>query len=270
MDTFVDSSWYFLRYLDNENTEKPFEPTVVNQWMPVDLYIGGLEHGNKRLHVCFFPDFTVDDNRFAFFLCFSLFSWLALTHLFVARFIQHFMHSKGLCTSQEPFKRFIPIGKTISLVNEASAQRVLLFLPGMVQGKTFKTASGQYVSKENALAIDKHKNVHASTKEPLVIEWEKMSKSKYNGVDPQDIIDRYGVDFTRILMLNFVHPRSQRNFTRKCCSLISHTCHVEGWMAQVTCILRLWVPEVNSGAHAPQSRKHRCLLTKTLLHYEID
>jgi leucyl-tRNA synthetase len=45
MDTFVDSSWYFLRYLDNENTSKPFEPDIVNQFMPVDLYIGGLEHG---------------------------------------------------------------------------------------------------------------------------------------------------------------------------------------------------------------------------------
>lgn len=47
MDTFVDSSWYFLRYLDNTNTTKPFEPAIVNQLMPVDLYIGGLEHGNE-------------------------------------------------------------------------------------------------------------------------------------------------------------------------------------------------------------------------------
>ncbi|CAF3779416.1 unnamed protein product [Adineta steineri] len=161
MDTFVDSSWYFLRYLDNENTEKPFEPNIVNKLMPVDLYIGGLEH--------------------------------ALTHLFVARFIQHFMHSKGLCTSLEPFKRFIPIG--------------------MVQGKTYKTSNGQYVTKDKVLTVDKNTMIHSLTKERVEVDWEKMSKSKYNGTDPQEIIDAYGVDFTRLLMLNFVHPRSLRNFT---------------------------------------------------------
>ena len=59
MDTFVDSSWYFLRYLDSQNTSKPFEPTIVNELMPVDLYIGGLEHGNffkQKNDVCFFLD----------------------------------------------------------------------------------------------------------------------------------------------------------------------------------------------------------------------
>ncbi|CAF0945736.1 unnamed protein product [Rotaria sordida] len=160
MDTFVDSSWYFLRYLDNENTTKPFDSNIVNKLMPVDLYIGGLEH--------------------------------ALTHLFVARFIQHFMYSKGLCTSIEPFKRFIPIG--------------------MVQSKTYKTSNGQYVSKDNIITIEKNTVMHSLTKEPLQIDWEKMSKSKYNGIDPQEIIDQYGVDFARLLMLTSVHPRSLRNF----------------------------------------------------------
>ena len=83
----------------------------------------------------------------------------------------------------------------------------------MVQGKTYKTSTGQYVSKDNIETINKNTVVHSSSKEPLEISWEKMSKSKYNGVDPQEFIDQYGVDFTRILMLNFVHPRSLRNFT---------------------------------------------------------
>lgn len=85
----------------------------------------------------------------------------------------------------------------------------------MVQGRTYKTSTGQYVTKENVQAMDKNTIVHASTKEKLQIDWEKMSKSKHNGVDPEEIVDKYGVDFTRILMLSFVHPRSLRNFTRK-------------------------------------------------------
>ncbi|CAF1313383.1 unnamed protein product [Rotaria sordida] len=86
------------------------------------------------------------------------------------------MYSKGLCASKEPFKRFIPIG--------------------MVQGKTYKTSSGQYVRKDDTLTIDKNTIIHLLTKEPLEIDWEKMSKSKYNGTDPQETIDQYGVDFT--------------------------------------------------------------------------
>lgn len=84
----------------------------------------------------------------------------------------------------------------------------------MVQGKTYKTLSGQYVRKDQVLTIDKSTTVHSLTKEPLQIDWEKMSKSKHNGIDPEEIIDKYGVDFTRLLMLSFVHPRSLRNFTR--------------------------------------------------------
>ena len=93
----------------------------------------------------------------------------------------------------------------------------------MVQGKTYKTQNGQYVSKDKIKTIDKNSNVHAVTNESLVVDWEKMSKSKYNGTDPQDIIDQYGVDFTRLLMLNFVHPRSQRNFTCKLVIIKSST-----------------------------------------------
>jgi leucyl-tRNA synthetase len=83
----------------------------------------------------------------------------------------------------------------------------------MVQGKTYKTSNGQYVTKDKTLKINKNTTVHSVTKEPIEIGWEKMSKSKSNGIDPEEIINQYGVDFTRLVMLNFVHPRSLRNFT---------------------------------------------------------
>ena len=78
MDTFVDSSWYFLRYLDPTNSAEIFDKNKVSKGMPVDLYIGGKEH--------------------------------AVLHLYYARFIGHFLHSEGLLPEREPFKRLLVQG----------------------------------------------------------------------------------------------------------------------------------------------------------------
>jgi leucyl-tRNA synthetase len=78
MDTFVDSSWYFLRYPSARLTSAPFEPDVVNAWMPVDMYIGGPEH--------------------------------ACMHLLYARFIHMVMHDLGYVAAAEPFKRLVHQG----------------------------------------------------------------------------------------------------------------------------------------------------------------
>lgn len=78
MDTFVDSSWYYLRYLDPHNTKKIFDKKLTDKYMPVDLYIGGKEH--------------------------------AVLHLYYARFIHHFLYSQGLVPTSEPFSRLLVQG----------------------------------------------------------------------------------------------------------------------------------------------------------------
>jgi leucyl-tRNA synthetase len=73
MDTFMDSSWYFLRYIDNHNNEEIFDKELINKWMPVDHYIGGIEH--------------------------------AILHLLYARFMVKFLHDHHNLAVDEPFKR---------------------------------------------------------------------------------------------------------------------------------------------------------------------
>lgn len=164
MDTFVDSSWYYLRYLDSENTQEIFDKNIVSQAMPVDLYIGGKEH--------------------------------AVLHLYYARFMNHFLHSQGLVPCSEPFSR--------------------LLVQGMVMGRSFRVkGSGRYVQEHEVDITNAKKNqaVVKDTKEAVVMSWEKMSKSKMNGVDPGDMFREYGTDTTRLIILADVAPTSHRNWS---------------------------------------------------------
>ncbi len=81
MDTFVDSSWYFLRYIDPKNTTEPFGKDVTNKWMPVDQYIGGVEH--------------------------------AIMHLLYARFFVKAFNEMGMIDFNEPFKNLLTQGMVL-------------------------------------------------------------------------------------------------------------------------------------------------------------
>ncbi|OIW30063.1 leucyl-tRNA synthetase [Coniochaeta ligniaria NRRL 30616] len=156
MDTFVDSSWYYMRFIDAHNEHAPFSAEKVRQFLPVDLYIGGIEH--------------------------------AILHLLYARFIYKFLMKSPLVSGDkqeglhEPFKRLIT--------------------QGMVQGKTYTDpATGRFLKPEEVDVSDLSKPVIIATGKRPNVSFEKMSKSKYNGVDPTDFIARYGADATRAHMI---------------------------------------------------------------------
>ena len=126
MDTFIDSSWYFLRYTDARNRQQPFDPALANTWMPVDQYTGGVEH--------------------------------AILHLLYSRFFQKVLHDAGLVDAVEPFSR--------------------LFTQGMVT--RFGTA---------------------------------MSKSRGNGVAPDDLVAREGADAGRMYEMFIGPPEEDAEWT---------------------------------------------------------
>ena len=147
MDTFIDSSWYFLRYTDANNPKEAFNKEKVNDWMPVDQYVGGIEH--------------------------------AILHLLYSRFFTKVLRDRGLLNCDEPFKR--------------------LLTQGMVQGMTYKNPNtGKYIPSEEVNPDDPK---DPNTGEPLSVFYEKMSKSKYNGVDPLEVLEKYGADTARMFIL---------------------------------------------------------------------
>ena len=148
MDTFMCSSWYYLRYTDANNQGQAFSRAAVDAWMPVDQYVGGVEH--------------------------------AILHLLYSRFFTKVLAQRGLVASNEPFKQ--------------------LLTQGMVQAVTYRNPSSRrYIAP--AVVADPSNPQDPDSGEALEVFFEKMSKSKYNGVDPGAVIDRYGADTARMFIL---------------------------------------------------------------------
>ena len=163
MDTFVDSSWYFMRYCDAKN-DKAMVGAGTQYWMPMDQYIGGIEH--------------------------------AILHLLYARFWTKVMRDLHLVKIDEPFTK--------------------LLTQGMVLNEAFSRTDGgkdYYWAHDLDIVRDDHAQVLSATAKadgkPVTYEgWTTMSKSKNNGVDPQDLIERYGADTARLFVM-FASPPEQ-------------------------------------------------------------
>ncbi|KAI9371696.1 hypothetical protein BJX61DRAFT_14656 [Aspergillus egyptiacus] len=164
MDTFVDSSWYYLRFLDAANKQEPFSPSVAR---PVDVYVGGVEH--------------------------------AILHLLYARFIYKFLSKSEL---------FPEIARTGGSTVPAEPFKTLLS-QGMVHGRTYTDPStGRFLLPSELDLSNPDKPLIKGTDVTPHISFEKMSKSKNNGVDPTACVSKYGADATRAHVL-FSAPVSE-------------------------------------------------------------
>ena len=156
MDTFVDSSWYFFRYIDPRNKSLPFEPEIAQYWTPVDQYIGGDDH--------------------------------AVMHLIYTRFWTKVMRDIGLVHFNEPVKRLLTQGMVVgeTFFDDETGKRVY-FQPNQVSVK--RDEKGRLLSATN---VDGKQLKYAV---------ERMSKSKGNGVDPNEMVEIYGSDASRLYVL---------------------------------------------------------------------
>jgi len=165
MDTFVDSSWYFMRYCDASN-DKAMVGAGTQYWMPMDQYIGGIEH--------------------------------AILHLLYARFWTKVMRDLGLVKIDEPFTKLLTQGMVLNHIYSRRTDKggIEYFWPHEVENVV--DASGKIIAaklKSDGSAVD-YEGVGT------------MSKSKNNGVDPQELIDRYGADTARLFVM-FASPPEQ-------------------------------------------------------------
>lgn len=145
MPQWAGSCWYYLRFCDPNNDEVAWAPPKEKYWMPVDLYVGGVEH--------------------------------AVLHLLYARFWHKVLYDCGLVSTPEPFQ---------TLRNQ-----------GLVHARSYKLQEGGYVPPEEVYERNGH-YFRLGNNEELISQIDKMSKSKLNGVTPDEIIEEYGADSLRL------------------------------------------------------------------------
>ena len=151
MPQWAGSCWYYLRFCDPTNKQAAWDKSIEKYWMPVDLYVGGVEH--------------------------------AVLHLLYARFWHKVLYDCGLVSTQEPFQ---------SLRNQ-----------GLVTAKAYKKIKGGYVAEEDV--VENNGKFFAKDGEEVKCLIEKMSKSKLNGVAPDQIVEEYGADTLRLYEM-FMSP----------------------------------------------------------------
>jgi leucyl-tRNA synthetase len=155
MDTFVDSSWYYFRYTDPHNKDVPFAPEIAAYWLPVEQYIGGVDH--------------------------------AVMHLLYTRFWSKVMREIGLVNFDEPIENLLTQGMVVSesYYSEVHASYVHCDEVDIERDERGKIQSATLIRDDS----------------PVKVAVEKMSKSKFNGVDPDDMVMIYGADAVRIFAL---------------------------------------------------------------------
>lgn len=165
-DTFMESSWYYARYCSAQNQDVMLDPEQANYWLPVDQYVGGIEH--------------------------------AILHLLYSRFFHKLLRDEGLVQSDEPYKRLLCQGMVLadSFYREDASGKQTWFSPAEVESE--KDDKGRII--KSVLKADGEPVIHGGMT--------KMSKSKNNGIDPQQVIDLYGADTIRVFTM-FAAPPEQ-------------------------------------------------------------